>query len=104
MENTITVASNRIPFFDGTNFPYWKCRMETFIKATDFPSWQIIQYGDKKVILSNQSELDEEEMKKLEMNNAAKNTILMSISQSVFAMVSSCKTAKDIWDKLLRNL
>jgi len=88
MENTITIASNRIPFFEGTNFPYWKCRMETYIKATDFSSWQIIQYGDKQAVLSDKSELDENERKKLEMNNAAKNTILMSISQSVFAMVS----------------
>ena len=104
MENNIIIASNRIPFFYGTNFLYWKCKMESFIKATDFSSWQIIQYDDKQVVLSDKSELDENERKKLEMNNAAKNTILISISQSVFAMISSCKTAKKNLGQALRNL
>ena len=99
-ENCISIASNRIPFFDGSNFPYWKCRMETYIKATDFTSWEIIQYGDKELALGDSPILTDEDKKKLELNHSAKNLILMSISHSVFAMISSCETAKDIWDKL----
>ena len=42
----------------------------------------------------------DDDKKKLELNNSAKNLILMSTFQLVFAMVSSCETSKEIWDKL----
>ena len=75
-DNNISIASNRIPFFVGTNFPYWKCRMETHIKATDFTSQEIIRYGDKEPTLGDSPVLTDEDKKKLELNNSAKNLIL----------------------------
>ena len=77
--------------------------METYIKVTDFTSWEIIQYGDKELVLGDSPILTDEDKKKLELNNSAKNLILMSISHSVFAMISSCETANDIWDKLCKT-
>lgn len=36
-ENNIEI--NKAPFFDDTNFPYWKMHMSTYIKANEYNSW-----------------------------------------------------------------
>ena len=49
-----SVAINRAPFFDGTNYPYWKMRMETYIEANDFDSWKVISLGDTQVTVNGE--------------------------------------------------
>ena len=33
---------HRPPFFDGTNYNYWKCRMQVYLKSIVFDLWDII--------------------------------------------------------------
>ena len=33
------------PFFDGTNYNYWKCRMQIYIKSIDLDLWDIVVNG-----------------------------------------------------------
>ena len=35
----------RPPFFDGTDYPFWKIRMKIFFQSLDFDIWDIIESG-----------------------------------------------------------
>ena len=96
----INVAVNRAPYFNGSNYPYWKMRMETYIKANDFDSWQVISVGDYQVNVNAEARLTQDQKKAIEKNNTAKNLLLTTISPSEFYLISSCTTAKQVWDTL----
>ena len=36
---------SRPPFFDDTNFAYWKMRMESFLFSIDYELWKIVRDG-----------------------------------------------------------
>ena len=36
---------NRPPFFNGSNYTYWKARIKIFIQALDYDMWSIIVNG-----------------------------------------------------------
>ena len=36
-------ATNRPPFFVGTNYPYWKTKMTWFLQSTDLDVWDVIE-------------------------------------------------------------
>ena len=94
------MAINKAPYFDGSNFAYWKMRMSTYIKANDFDSWQVISNGDHVITLAEGEVVTSTEKKAIEKNNKAKNLILTTIASSEFYLFSSCSTAKQIWDTL----
>ena len=94
------VAINRAPYFNGSNFSYWKMRMETYIKANDYDSWQVILLGDSLITLNGNSTLSDSEKRIIEKNNKAKNLLLTTIAPSEFYLISSCTNAKEIWDIL----
>ena len=45
MEQEFNGSSNRPPFFNGTNFPYWKARMQAFLQAINMEVWDIVEEG-----------------------------------------------------------
>ncbi len=97
------IAINRAPYFDGTNYLYWKMRMSTYIKANDYASWQVISFGDTQVVMNDDGSFTDEQLKHIEKNNKAKNLLLTTIAPSEFYLISSCETAKDIWDTLSKT-
>ena len=36
---------HRPPFFDGSNFSYWKNRMTVFLRSQDYEIWKVIEKG-----------------------------------------------------------
>ena len=36
-------ATNRPPFFMGTDYPYWKTKMTWFLQSTNLDVWDIIE-------------------------------------------------------------
>jgi hypothetical protein len=34
-------GSGKPPFFDGTNYPYWKIRMSAFLQSIGYRVWEI---------------------------------------------------------------
>ena len=36
-------ATNRPPFFVGTNYPYWKTKMTWILQSTDLELWDVIE-------------------------------------------------------------
>ena len=74
--------------------------MSTYIKANDYGSWQVIAFGDIPVTMTDEDSFTDAELKSIEKNNKAKNLLLTTIAPSEFYLISSCDTAKDIWDTL----
>ena len=74
--------------------------MESYIMVNDYPSWQIIENGDIEIKLASGSIPSDDDTKKIEKNNKAKSLLLTTIAPFEFYLISSCKTAKQIWDKL----
>ncbi|XP_072072112.1 uncharacterized protein [Arachis hypogaea] len=102
-------SNNRPPYFNGSNYSYWKERMRIFVQSIDYNIWKIIlngpdvptkQNADGEVVAKEDSEWTEEEKKKVELNAKAINLMHCAISFEEFRKVSRCKTAKEIWDKL----
>jgi hypothetical protein len=87
---------NGIPPFDGSNFEYWKNRMETYLKAHGADVWILVASGynaSKKPKSAAQKEAKRN-------NKLAIDTILDGLTDSVKSKVGSCASAKHLWDKL----
>ncbi|XP_072082090.1 uncharacterized protein [Arachis hypogaea] len=102
-------SNNRPPYFNGSNYSYWKERMRIFVQSIDYNIWKIIlngpdvptkQNADGEVVAKEDSEWTNEEKKKVELNAKAINLMHCAISFEEFRKVSRYKTAKEIWDKL----
>ena len=39
-------STTKPPFFNGTDFNYWKTRMKCFLKSLDYCIWYIVMHGD----------------------------------------------------------
>jgi hypothetical protein len=79
--------------------------MQIFMCAKDVEEWKIIKKGytfpKKDNIFHDDVELmNELELKAYSQNCKAMNSLVCSLSQSEFNKISSCKTAKEIWDRL----
>lgn len=113
MEGHSTV---RPPLFDGTNYSYWKNRMRIWVRSQDRRIWKIVEEGDfvptkkttQKVdskdveveVPKSEDEWNDEDWKKVSLNDKAINFLHCALSQSDYMKISTCNTAKEIWDKL----
>ena len=88
------------PFFDGTDFDWWKIRMRTHLKAEGL--WTIVANGFKET--ENDGDLIAVEMKNLEakyrQDAKALSKIQMGVSRAYFAKIATCENAKEAWDFL----
>nr|XP_009597682.1 uncharacterized protein LOC104093616 [Nicotiana tomentosiformis] len=89
--------------------------MEAFIKSYDIKVWRIIKKGDFPLLHSKPEKKPEgqvstetldidnytdEHMAIVQINSKAKNQLYHAISGEKFEKISSCDTAKEMWDKL----
>ncbi|XP_016184183.1 uncharacterized protein LOC107625950 isoform X2 [Arachis ipaensis] len=100
---------NRPPFFNGKYYNYWKERMKIFVQSMDYNIWKIIMNGpqtptkigvDGVVTPKTETEWNEDDKKKVELNAKALNLLNCAISFEEYRKISISKTAKEIWDKL----
>ncbi|KAK8997690.1 hypothetical protein V6N11_012235 [Hibiscus sabdariffa] len=87
------------PFFNGEHYAYWKNKMMFFIKAKNFHLWDIVEDGPF-VPTTSRSEWSANDHKKMELNCKALHILFCALGPDVYAKVSSCESAKEVWDKL----
>jgi hypothetical protein len=97
MESTNSFK-NVIPQFDGQKYAFWSIRMKTYIHAQGLQVWQSIVDGYTTPVVPP---TNDKAVKLGENNSKATNALLNGLSDTVFTKVSHCKSAKEIWDKLL---
>lgn len=90
---------SRPPFFTGSNYTYWKVRMQIFLQSLDFDLWDIVENGYTKPTTAT-STWKAEDKAKFNLNSKAMNALLCALDSNEFNRISTCKTAKEIWDKL----
>jgi gag-polypeptide of LTR copia-type/Zinc knuckle len=90
---------SRPPFFDGTDYSYWKNRMQVFLRAQDYELWKIVSKGPAQ-LPEEEDTWTREQIKKDTLNWSALNMMQCAIHPKEFSRVSSCKSAKEMWDKL----
>jgi hypothetical protein len=101
-------STHRPPLFIGSDYGYWKTRMTTYIKAQDYLIWKIIVNGphiptkivEEQEIPKQENEWDENDVKLIELNYEVMNCLYYAFDSKEFDEISSCNSAKEIWEKL----
>ncbi|RHN73363.1 putative ribonuclease H-like domain, ankyrin repeat-containing domain-containing protein [Medicago truncatula] len=97
------------PYFDGTtNCTEWKERIKIFIQSVDFDLWLVIKNGPKipkKIIHGeelekSEDEFNDEDKKIMEREAKAKNILYCALNPDDLRRISSCHTAKEMWEEL----
>ncbi|GAV79890.1 zf-CCHC domain-containing protein/UBN2 domain-containing protein, partial [Cephalotus follicularis] len=98
------------PFFSGDDFSYWKSRMEIYLKFRDFNNWLSVKNGphtpmklnDKNELVSKpEDEWDEEDFRKLTIDNKALNILLVALDKTEYNLVRRCTSAHEVWKLLI---
>ncbi|GAV58203.1 zf-CCHC domain-containing protein/DUF4219 domain-containing protein/UBN2 domain-containing protein [Cephalotus follicularis] len=107
-----TVESQNIsksPFFDGNNYSHWKAKMTIFIQSLDYNLWVLIVDGphlpsirdeNGESIPKPRNTYNDDDGRRVQLNAKAKHVIICAINSSEFNIVSSCISAKEMWDRL----
>lgn len=98
------------PFFDGTNYPEWKVKMEHYIKAIiGVEAWLSIRTGwsppavkdsKGKRLIKPETNYSESESEASGNNSKGLNAIFYSVGPQQFKRIATCSSAKEAWDTL----
>ena len=103
MENRGYIAEghsvNKPPYFNGSDYSYWQNRMQVFLRAQDHQIWNVVSRGP--FLLPEDDETwTKDQITKSNLNWSTMNIMQCSLHPTEFSRVSSCATAKEMWDKL----
>ena len=87
---------NAPPFFDGSNYAFWKVSMHAFLYAIDAMVWDSVENGWVRSTTAK-SEWDKAAITLANANGKAINAIFCGISIDEFHKISHVKTAKEAW-------
>ncbi|XP_057444269.1 uncharacterized protein LOC130736454 [Lotus japonicus] len=98
-------STNKPPFFDGIEYPYWKTHMQLFIESSNYKLWDIIENGnivhkDDVGEPIKKDQLTEAQRKEYQLNARAKLFLLCALRKSQLDKVDGLATAKEVWDAL----
>jgi gag-polypeptide of LTR copia-type len=102
------ISINAPPVLDGTNYPWWKTAMRTFLLSHDFLSWVCVENGyqppfamEREIVdLKRLSDYSYEEMLAAKHNFTGLNAIFRAVRPHLRIYVNSCSTSKEAWDAL----
>ena len=98
-------ATNRPPFFTGTDYSYWKTKMTWFLQSTDLDVWDIIKnyptfpskLVDGVMVPKPKQEWDERDRRKFQLNAKVVYTLQCSMDINEYNRICQYKSAKKIW-------
>jgi hypothetical protein len=89
--------TSRLPHFDGTNFHYYKARMDCHLEVVDLGVWRVTCDGMKPI--KNPKKPTKSDQKEMHLNVRAKNCLFGSFSMDIFNQVFTLNMAHEIWLK-----
>ncbi|MQL75624.1 hypothetical protein Taro_007995 [Colocasia esculenta] len=89
----------RPPFFNGTDYPYWKNRIQVFLRAQNFELWKIVHKG-AYTLPEDEDTWTKDQIAKGTLNWSALNMMQCAVHPKEYSRVSMCTSAKEMWDKL----
>ena len=87
---------NAPPYFDGSNYAFWKVRMKAFLCAVDESVWDSVENGYVKPTTAK-FEWDKTTLALANANSKAINAIFCGVSTDEFHRILHVKTAKVAW-------
>ncbi|XP_070036015.1 uncharacterized protein [Nicotiana tomentosiformis] len=103
-------STYRPPRFNGQYYGWWKTRMHDFIMAENLELWDVIYdgpfvpmktIGEPAVTVPNtRKEYNDADCKAIEKNFRAKKILVYGIGLDEYNMISTCQSAKEIWESL----
>ena len=100
---------SRPPLLDGTNYDYWKSRMEAFLRSVDSRTWKSVVTGwehptvidkDNVVSLKPEGEWSKTEDEFALGNHKALNALYNGVDKNMFRLIKRCTQAKEAWEIL----
>ena len=98
MANESNIHMGKAPFFDGTNYDYWKIRMVAYLKVIDRRMWKIVNEG--YVIIDERKMTKQDEENEL-INDQAVNVLYSALDINEFNRVKGIESAHGIWERLM---
>ena len=80
------------PVFDGTDYTYWKARMQAYLESVDPIAWSVTVDGYPGTEAPNAG--------LVKANAKAKNILFEGITKNVFSRINSSGTAHQIWNSI----
>ncbi|MQM21098.1 hypothetical protein Taro_054132 [Colocasia esculenta] len=96
---SVVLSVSRPPFFDGSDYAYWKNKMQVFLRAQNYELWKIVDKGPDE-LPGDESLWTKGQINKPTLSWSAMNMMQCAIHPKEYSRVSSCKSAKEMWDKL----
>jgi hypothetical protein len=94
-EGDMERGSGKPPFFDGTNYPYWKIHVSAHLQGIDWLVREI--YEDATyIVLESRARVTQDQKDLHNANNRARVVLFSSLSLQEFERVSDCTTAQEI--------
>ena len=90
---------NKPPYFNGSDYSYWKNKMQVFLRAQDHQIWKVVNRGPFQLSKDDKT-WTRDQIIKSNLNWSAMNIMQCALHPTEFSRVSSCTTAKEMWDKL----
>ena len=90
---------NAPPYFDGSNYAFWKVRMRAFLCSIDEPIWDAVEIGWTRLEAAK-STWDKAALVVSNANSKALNVIFCGVSPDEFHRISHITVAKEAWQIL----
>ena len=90
---------NAPPYFDGSNYAFWKVRMKAFLYSIDENVWDAVEIRWTR-LKATKSTWDKAALAKANANCKALNAIFCGVSPDEFHMISHFTIAKEAWQIL----
>ena len=87
---------NAPPYFDGSNYAFWKVRMRAFLCSIDDSVWDAIEIGSTRLEAAK-STWDKAALAATNANRKALNAILCGVSLDEFHRISHVTIANEVW-------
>ena len=91
-----SIATNKPPYFDGSNYKNWKIKMKIFLQCIDLDILDVV-VKEFKIPERPYTDITRASMA---LNVKAMNALHYSLSPSEFDRISMCRTAYEIWSTL----
>ena len=90
---------NAAPFFDGSNYAFWKVHMRAFLYSIDESVWDVVEIGWTRPEAAK-STWDKAALAAANANSKALNAIFCGVSPDEFHRISHVSIAKEAWQIL----
>ena len=85
------------PQFDGSNYPYWKAKMTTYIKSINRKVWKVVE---TKIEIEDEEARTAAEEMLLQNNGIALSAIHDALDERTFEQIKNIERAHEAWKKL----